>query len=319
MIHNANLGSNMRWMVKEGEIDEEKWKNNAAAPGGILYHHGTSEKGPQVVLPLPLNSAFYTVEQEAKSDIEYYLGIQPPSMGIQQSADETYRGFLARDEYGTRRVRQWVYSMVDPALEHAGKIFYDLSRDVYAVHKIFRIVQPRAGSDEVDSIEQEINAPVYDDFGKQIGIYNNYQASQYDVRLVSGSTLPINRWAIKEEYRQLYADGIIDDIAYLMETDVKNKNSIIRRKSMIAQMQSQNTNLQEEIKQLNGDIDTLRRQIIQAGIRDEVRSAEAEMVKEKYERKAMDKVAASKFAMQLDAASKEITKAKEAKSSKNKK
>ena len=62
---------------------------------------------------------------------------------------------------------------------------------------------------------------------------------KYDVRVVQGSTLPVNRWAYLEELKQLMQLGIVDDIAVLAETDIKNKEHIAKRKSLYAQLQGQ--------------------------------------------------------------------------------
>ena len=113
MIHHANLASNLRFKFINGEIDEEYWEKYAASPLALLpYNAGYSNDGPTPINPQPLNNAFFSIEQDAKTDMEYIAGIQPPSMGISSGSDETYRGFLAQDEYGTRRVKAWVQNVL---------------------------------------------------------------------------------------------------------------------------------------------------------------------------------------------------------------
>jgi len=290
MVHNANLSSNLRWLHVEGEIDEDEWERYSGAPGALLkYRQGFSQNGPREIMPQNINNAFFTIEQDSKSDMEYIAGIQPPSMGISSEKDETYRGFLAKDEYGTRRIRSWISNVVEPALEHIGRTFHEYAKDIYSIHKIFRIVQPNPGGG-YEERELEINVPIYDDYGEEIGRWNDYAATRVDIRMVAGSTLPINRWATREEYLKYFELGIIDDIAFLQETDIKNKEALINRKSMLSQAQSQIESQEEEIKQLNGDIDTLRRQLLQMGIKDELSTAKMEIDRAKTETKAMDKL-----------------------------
>ena len=80
--------------------------------------------------------------------------------------------------------------------------------------------------------------------------------------------------------------GIIDDIALLAETDIKNKEQIAKRKSMYAQMQSQLGSQEERIKDLSGTIETLERQLVQSGIKDKVMQAAVEINKKKEEVKS---------------------------------
>ena len=73
--------------------------------------------------------------------------------------------------------------------------------------------------------------------------------------------------------------GVVDDQAVLAETDVKNKEKISQRKSLYAQQQSQIEQLQKQMQDKEGTIETLERQLIQAGIKDKVRQAEHDMRK----------------------------------------
>ena len=91
--------------------------------------------------------------------------------------------------------------------------------------------------------------------------------------------MPVNRWAYLGELKELMQLGVIDDIAVLAETDVKNKEGIAQRKSMYAELQGQNAQLEEAIKDKEGTIETLERQMIQLGIKDKVRQAEHDMRK----------------------------------------
>ena len=80
--------------------------------------------------------------------------------------------------------------------------------------------------------------------------------------------------------------GVIDDIALLSETDIKNKEQIAKRKSVYAQQQSQLGSQEEQIKDLTGTIETLERQLIQAGIKGKVMQASMEVNKKKEEIKS---------------------------------
>ena len=45
--------------------------------------------------------------------------------------------------------------------------------------------------------------PLYNDLGEAIGKYKDYASAQFDVRVISGHTLPVNRWAYLGELKEL--------------------------------------------------------------------------------------------------------------------
>ncbi len=295
MIHNASLGSSLRWMYFEGSIDTDYWEKNATAPGALLpVNQGFDQ--PKEVQPAALNNAFYTITQQGKQDMEYLAGIYSSAQGDTQQQHETYRGMLALDEYGTRRVKQWLKSSIEPALKQVGEVVKEFSQAVYQAHKVFRIVQPSALQEEK---EVEINVPIFNNMGEAIGKWQDYGAAKFDVRIVAGSTLPVNRWAYLAELKELMKLGVVDDLAVLAETDIKDKTAIAKRKSLYQQLQQAVEALEEQVKDKDGTIDTLERQLVQAGIRDKVRTVETEL--RKGAAKAQGKMALTADRAQADA------------------
>jgi len=279
MIHNANLASNLRWMYEEGSVPEEEWEKYSSSPGALLkYRQGFTPPAP--VQPLPLNSAFYGITDNAKRDMEYTSGIYSSMQGDTGSSPETYRGLLAMDEYGTRRIKAWMQNIIEPSLEHLGKIFKDFAQDTYQSHKVFRIVQPNNINEEKTV---EINIPIFNDFGDAIQKWNDYATAKFDIRIIGGSTLPLNRWALLEEYFKWYQSGLIDDIAMISETDIRNKESIIKRKSIYMQLRGQLEELQGVVTDREGTIETLERQLVQSGIKGKVQDADMKIQKDLLE------------------------------------
>ena len=290
MLHNANLASNLRWMYEEGAVPEEEWEKYSSSPGALLkYRQGFATPTP--ILPAPINNAFYTVVQQGKSDIEYISGVPSAMMGFAQDQAETYRGLLANDEFGTRRLKAWMGSVVEPALEHIGKVFQRVSQKHYSVEKVFRIVQPEAGqSPQEQEKEVRINIQIYNDYGEAIGKFKDYASARFDVRVVAGATMPVNRWALMEEYFKWFQAGLIDDIAMIAETDIRNKKQVIERKSLYAQLQGQVSSMEEAMKDREGTIETLERQLVQAGIKMKVGTASNEIRKDVLETEAQQKL-----------------------------
>ena len=169
---------------------------------------------------------------------------------------------------------------LEPALKQLGNIVKQFSQTVYSAHKTFRIVQPSSLQEER---QVEINIPMYNDYGEAVGKYTDYTVAKFDVRIIAGSTLPLNRWAYLSELKELLQLGVVDDIAVLAETDLRNKEQIAKRKSLYAQLSGQVEQLSEAIKDKDGTIETLERQLVQAGIKGKVMQAEMEITKKKEE------------------------------------
>ena len=277
MVHNASLGSSLRWLHEEGAIDTDYWEKYSSSPGALLPVRPGSVP-PTPVQPAPLSNAFFQIVQEGKTDMEYLAGIYSSMQGDTGQQHDTYRGMLAIDEYGTRRVEQWMKNAIEPALRQLGEVIKQFSQSVYTAHKVFRIVQPSALQEER---EVQINVPMYNDFGEAIGRFMDYEVARFDIRIITGSTLPLNRWAYLAELKDMMQLGIIDDLAVLAETDIKDKELIAERKSQLAQLQGQVSGLEEQVKDKEGTIETLERQLVQAGIKGKVMQAEMEIDKQK--------------------------------------
>ena len=282
MIHNASLGSSLRWMYYEGSIDTETWEKYSSSPGALLpVNHGYEP--PQTVMPAQLSNAFFGIVQNGKTDMEYLAGIYSAMQGdTQATADMPYRGMLAMDEYGTRRVKYWLKHSIEPALAQVGEVVRQFSQSTYTAHKVFRVIQPDAMEPEK---QVEINKTLYNDLGQAIGKWNDYGAAKFDIRMVGGSTMPVNRWAYLQELKELANSGVIDPMAVLAESDIRNKSKIAERMDKVKQLEGQLGGMEEQIKDKDGTIETLERQLVQLGIKDKVRQAEMEIDKNKNQNK----------------------------------
>jgi len=275
MIHNASLGSSLRYLYQEGSIDEDYWERYASAPGALLPVRQGFE-APSIVQPAPISTAFANIVELGKTDMEYLAGIYSSMQGDIKAQHDTFKGLLANDEYGTRRVKTWMKNSVEPSLQHLGEVVRDYAQATYKSNKVFRIVEPN--NENIKDVE--VNIIQYNKYGDAIGKFYDYETAKFDVRLIAGSTMPVNRWAYLKELMEMLKLGIVDDIAVLAEADIKGKDKIAQRKSQMAQMRKALEQAQEEIKEGKGTIETLSRQLVQAGIKDKTRMAEHDMRKQ---------------------------------------
>ena len=150
------------------------------------------------------------------------------------------------------------------------------------------------------------NIPIFNDFGQAIGKWMDFESSRFDVRVVAGATLPLNRWALLEEYFRWFQAGLIDDIAMIAETDIRNKKQLVDRKSLYSQLQSQLEQMTEAIKDKEGTIETLERQLVQAGIKMKVNEAGTEVRKDVLQTEAQQKLLRGLLEGEFETAKKDL-------------
>ena len=90
------------------------------------------------------------------------------------------------------------------------------------------------------------------------------------------------------------------------ETDIRNKKQIIERKSMYSQLQGQMSSMEEAMKDKDGTIETLQRQLVQAGIKMKVGEASGEVRKNVLQTEAQQKLLRGLLKGEFDNAKKDL-------------
>ena len=263
VIHHANLSSNPQTYVQNGAItDPIEWDSNSTIPGGRLEYNVGFDK-PIDKSPLPLNNAFFTLVQEGKSDLPFIAGVNEAAVaGISDRNDEPFRTTAIRDEQSTRGLKKWTNNIMEPVLEHLGKVFLQVSQRVYDINKVFRIVR------ENNEEEVEINIPKFDfKTGKIIGKFKDYQSARFDVKIVAGSTFPTNKELEEAKLISYKREGILQPSDVLERIEMDNKDRILAKVDEITQLNSTMSQMEEEIKKIKGENETLERQVVQARIK----------------------------------------------------
>jgi len=255
IIAHATTSTNTKILVPEGSVDmkdfEEKW-----AQPGVAIPYDPTDGAPMPVQPTPLPNELYQNEQTAKSDIDHALGLYEMMQGNSAAAPQTYKATIALDEFGQRKMKSKLAD-VEAALVRVGQVAIPLMQQLYTSQKIFRVVQPNNSmSDYV------INKKLVDDKTGEIKIMNDITIGKYDVIVVTGSTLPSNRYAELEFYMDAYQKGLIDRQEVLKKTEVFDMEGVMQRIDMIAQLQQQVKQQEEQIKSLKGDMQTRDREAI---------------------------------------------------------
>ena len=257
IIAHASSSTNTKLLIPRGSMDrkqlEEEWSR--AGTGVIEYDPELGQ--PIVAGPIPLPNELYKNKEDAKSSIYHILGIHPLSQGDPSAAPQTYKGTVAVDEYAQRRIKSKLDD-IDEMLNQVARSVVQLIQQTYTDEKVIRLMKPDGRTSEAT-----LNRPIYDDFtGEILGRINDVTIGKYDLIVVSGSTLPSNRWARFDYYMQLYQAGIIDQVEILEQTEVADTEGVLERTAIIGQQQQQIQQLQEELKRIKGDLQTSERESV---------------------------------------------------------
>jgi len=255
IIAHASSSTNTKLLIPRGSMNRKQLEEEWSRAGTGVIEFDPELGTPIVAGPIPLPNELYKNREDAKQSIYHILGIHPLQSGDPSAAPSTYKGTVAIDEYAQRRIKSKLDD-IDEALNQIGKVIVQFIQQTYTDQKVIRLMKPDGRMSEVT-----MNQPIYDDFTNEIlGRMNDVTVGNYDLIVVSGSTLPSNRWARFEYYMQLYTSGIIDAQEVLEQTEVADTEGVMQRTSIINQQQQMIAQLEEQLKATKGDLQTAQRE-----------------------------------------------------------
>ena len=264
IIAHASTSTNTKLLLPRGSVNKKQLEMEWGRAGTAVIEFDAELGQPIVAGPVPLPNELYKNEAEAKHDLEYGFGIYEIMQGGNDGAPSTYRGTVAIDEYGQRRMKSRQDDL-ESMLNELAKRAVPLIQQLYTQEKIIRILEP-SGTQK----EYVINQEIYDSYGRLVEKVNDVTVGTYDIKVVAGSTLPSNRFAQFDYYMELYKAGLIDQIELLKKTEVVDVEGVLSRHGQMVQMQQQVQSLTEQVKKLKGDLQTADREAQHARKRVEI-------------------------------------------------
>jgi hypothetical protein len=283
IIAHATTSTNTKILIPSGSVDMQDFEQRWAQPG-VAIEVDMDSGAPQPVQPTPLPNTLYQNEQVAKQDIDHALGLYELMQGNSQAAPHTYKATVSLDEFGQRKIKSKLQD-IETGLVRMAKVAIPLMQQLYQAEKVVRIVNPNNSLTEV-----AINKKLYDDKSGEIKVINDISRGSFDVVVVTGSTLPTNRYAQLEMYMDAYEKGIIDKKEVLKKTEVFDMEGILERTDLVGQLQGQVKQQQEQIKKLKGDMQTREREIYHAKQRAELEKFKSGLDKTSTQTKASGKL-----------------------------
>lgn len=271
VAHAANT-TNQKVFVQRGSIDREKMEKEWGKAGTAVIEVDQEFGAPTIAAPSPLPNELYKNEADARRDIQEILGIYALGQGDVAQAPATFKGTVAVDEFSQRRIKS-KKDDIEEFLNQFAKVVVQLIQQTYKQEKIIRLIQPNNSPREV-----VINQPIYNEYtGDILRMVNNITVGKYDVVVVSGSTLPSNRFARFEYYMDLYQRGLIDQVEVLKQTEVVDTEGVLERFSEIQRMRQELEAAQNQIKELSGDLQTAQRETIHSRQKAEIEKFKAQL------------------------------------------
>ena len=270
IIAHATTSTNTKILVPEGSVDMAEFEQKWAQPG-VAIQYDPTDGAPMAVQPSPLPNELYQNEQTAKNDIDHQLGIYEMMAGNTAVAPQTYKATISLDEFGQRKIKSKLAD-IEAGLTRVAQVAIPLMQELYSTEKVFRVVQPNNSLSEF-----VLNKKLIDDKTNEIKIINDITIGKYDVVCVAGSTLPTNRYAELEFYKDAYQMGIIDRKEVLKKTEVFDAEGVEERMDSIMKLQQALQGAQEEIKKLKGDLQTRDREAINLRKKAEVEKFKSEL------------------------------------------
>ena len=272
IIAHASTSTNVKLLIPRGSADLNEIEQEWSKAGTSVIEFDAELGAPIVAGPVPLPNELYKNEADAKYDLEYGLGIFELMQGSGKSAPSTYRGTLVVDEFGQRRIKSR-RDDIEGMLNQVAKVAIPLMQQLYTEEKVIRLVQPN-GTEK----EERFNFYKQMDNG-DVERFHDIGVGKYDVVVVSGSTLPTNRMALLNTYMEMYKMGLIDQTEVLKKSELVDLEGVLGRASQMKQLMQQNEMLQEELKQVKGDLQTAQREEVHAKKRLEVEKFSGELDK----------------------------------------
>jgi hypothetical protein len=256
-LSHAQASGGLKLLVPLGSVEdlgqlERDWAN----PNAVIEVDSTQGE-PHFPAPQPLSSEFYRLIQQCEFYIDFTFGLPEMMHGFAEKAPETVRATERMISLGSERPKSKLRD-IEFSINRLGQVLYNLSKGHYTYKKIFRLNEANN-----DITEATIN--MYD---KKVGAIldikkEKHNLQQHDVRIEPGSTLPTNKYAELGVYMEAFRMGIVDRTEVLKKNpEIFDKEGVMRRTEERQLLQRQIAAMTEQIKNLEGDLQTAQRESI---------------------------------------------------------
>ena len=269
IIAHTNATTNFKLVVEDGAIDPgelQKWN----IPNSVIRANpGALREGKvKEFTPPAVSSQLFREKQRYELDIEQVFGAYKYLQGFATESPGTV-GEAQIVEEAVSRKQNWKVLPIYDMLTKAGRIAIQWLPYVYNQERVMRLVDDYGQYSEV-MINQALIVP---ETGEIARLYD-LVANTVDIKVVIGSTRAKSPMTELRKDLQLLQAGIIDRTQVILNMSTHmDKESLIQRFSEVARLQQQNQQLAEQLKSIQGDLQTRERELFHSNMRAEVSEA----------------------------------------------
>ena len=289
-LSHAQASAGLKLLVPLGSVDDiDQLEKDWANPNAVI-EVDSSQGEPHYPAPQPLAGEFYRLIQQSEFYIDFIFGLPEMMHGFADKAPETHKATERMIALGSERPKSKLRD-VEFSINKLGKVLYNLSKGHYTYKKIFRLAQPNNNITEVmANFYTDVSGAILD-LKKDRHILD-----QHDIRIESGSTMPSSKYAELAVYLEAFQMGIVDRYEVLKKNpEIFDKEGIMRRTEEKQLMQQQMQAMSEQIKNLQGDLQTAQRESVSDRKRVEVEKFKSRLNEVNSESKADRRVQRSKL------------------------
>ena len=289
-LSHAQASAGLKLLVPLGSVDDiDQLEKDWANPNAVI-EVDSSQGEPHYPSPQPLAGEFYRLIQQSEFYIDFIFGLPEMMHGFADKAPETHKATERMIALGSERPKSKLRD-VEFSINKLGKVLYNLSKGHYTYKKIFRLAQPNNNITEVmANFYTDVSGAILD-LKKDRHILD-----QHDIRIESGSTMPSSKYAELAVYLEAFQMGIVDRYEVLKKNpEIFDKEGIMRRTEEKQLMQQQMQAMSEQIKNLQGDLQTAQRESVSDRKRVEVEKFKSRLSEVNSESKADRRVTRSKL------------------------
>lgn len=237
--------------IGNGNLKKDIEKNGGKAGFQVFEYDPETGGVPVPVMHTQLPTSFYQEDNLYRQQIQRIIGAYAVADGDAAQAPTTKGGTILIDEYGQRRVNL-KRKRIESAMNQLARVVSQMIPHVYSEEKVIRIVEPNKKPKEVrfNSLE-----------GDRI---INDLSIRCDVKAVTASTMPTNKMMRSEILMNAYQNGILTDPTPIIQNlDVPNIDEILEREDIVKRQQQMLQQMEETIKDLQGQLQTKSRENVQ--------------------------------------------------------
>ena len=281
----AQASSGLKLLIPRGSVqDIEELERDWANPNATI-EYDPSFGEPHFPSPQPLAGSIMQLPQLIERYIDLNMGIFEMMQGNTEAAPRTSSATMMMEDFGQRRSKSKLRD-IEGSLKRCGKVVYNLAKSHYNYQKTIKIVQPNN-----DLTEYMINKRMYDDKTNEVmTIENDISLGQFDIRVIGNSTMPSNKWGEWQIYMEAYQAGLIDRNEALKKTEIFDKEGILQRTDEMTKLQQYVQQLEDQLKNVTGDLQTAHRESISARKRTEVEKFKGKLKETELEQKSGTKL-----------------------------